>query len=161
MGKILCIVGSMNAGGAETFLMKLYRELDISKYQVDFLVSTKEAGFYDDEILKRGGKIFYASRKTENFPKYIRETYSCIRKNDYKYVLKMGSNSLSFFDLLIAKIAGAKVLVARSTNAGGNKSFYSKLLHKLFQWIPKHVANVKLAPSVLVTNYVFGKYCIE
>lgn len=159
MKKILCIVGAMNAGGAETFLMKLYGEFNLCEYQFDFLVSAKEKCFYDDEILKKGGKIFYAPRKTENPSKYISETYNCIKKNNYKYILKMGFNSISFFDLLIARSAGAKVLIARSTNAGGNKTFYSKVLHKIFQWIPKYVANVKLAPSILAANYVFGEKC--
>ena len=35
MKKILCIVGGMNTGGAETFLMKIYRQLDRTQYQMD------------------------------------------------------------------------------------------------------------------------------
>ena len=42
MKRLLCIVGIMDAGGAETFLMKLYRQLDKSKYQMDFCVSDKK-----------------------------------------------------------------------------------------------------------------------
>ena len=40
--KILCIVGVMDQGGAETFLMKIYRKLNKTKYQMDFCVT--EAG---------------------------------------------------------------------------------------------------------------------
>ena len=49
MKRTLCIVGSMNAGGAETFLMKVYRKLDKTKYQMDFAVAIEEKGYYDDE----------------------------------------------------------------------------------------------------------------
>ena len=42
MERLLCIVGGMNAGGAETFLMKLYRALDKTKYQMDFAVAITE-----------------------------------------------------------------------------------------------------------------------
>ena len=59
MKKLLCIVSSMDRGGAETFLMKIYRQLDKSKYQMDFCVSKRESGFYDEEIKEMGGKIFY------------------------------------------------------------------------------------------------------
>ena len=59
MKRLLCIVSSMDKGGAETFLMKIYRCLDKTKYQMDFCVSKKEKGFYDDEINFLGGKIFY------------------------------------------------------------------------------------------------------
>ena len=48
MKRVLCIVGGMNAGGAETFLMKVYRRLDKNKYQMDFAVA--DDGCYDEEI---------------------------------------------------------------------------------------------------------------
>jgi len=56
MKRLLCIVSSMDTGGAETFLMKMYRALDKSKYQMDFCVSKTGANFYDDEIKRLGGK---------------------------------------------------------------------------------------------------------
>lgn len=34
MKRVLCIVSGMNTGGAETFLMKLYRNIDRNKYQI-------------------------------------------------------------------------------------------------------------------------------
>ena len=46
MKKLLCIVSSMDRGGAETFLMKVYRNLDHNKYQMDFCVSKKKEGYY-------------------------------------------------------------------------------------------------------------------
>jgi hypothetical protein len=39
MKRILCILSSLNAGGAETFLMKIYRALPKEEYQLDFVVS--------------------------------------------------------------------------------------------------------------------------
>ena len=66
MKKLLCIVSSMDRGGAETFLMKIYRQLDKSKYQMDFCVSKRESGFYDEEIKEMGGKIFYVPPKSKN-----------------------------------------------------------------------------------------------
>ena len=44
MKRLLCIVGSMNVGGAETFLMKIYRKLDRSQYQMDFCVTEEKTG---------------------------------------------------------------------------------------------------------------------
>ena len=35
-------------GGAETFLMKIYRNIDKGKYQFDFSVSVKEKEFYNE-----------------------------------------------------------------------------------------------------------------
>ena len=38
----------MGAGGAETFLMKIYRNIDRSRYQMDFAVAGNEKGYYDE-----------------------------------------------------------------------------------------------------------------
>ena len=53
--RILHVVVNMNRGGAETLIMNLYRNIDSSKVQFDFL--TCKAGAFDDEIIKMGGKI--------------------------------------------------------------------------------------------------------
>ena len=54
MKRVLCLISGMNSGGAETFLMKLYRKIDRNFYQMDFCVNIKEEGFYDKEILEMG-----------------------------------------------------------------------------------------------------------
>ena len=42
MIRVLQIVYGMNVGGVETFLMNVYRNIDRSKVQFDFLVHVKE-----------------------------------------------------------------------------------------------------------------------
>ena len=66
MKRLLCILSNMNAGGAETFLMKVYRTIDRTKYQFDFCLNTKERCFYEPEIEKLGGKIYRIPAKSEN-----------------------------------------------------------------------------------------------
>lgn len=48
----------MNRGGAESLIMNLYRKIDKSRYQFDFLVHTNEKGDFDEEITSLGGNIF-------------------------------------------------------------------------------------------------------
>lgn len=57
MKRILHIVGGMNRGGVETWLMHVLRHLDRRQYQMDFLVSTTEPCAYDDEIRALGSQI--------------------------------------------------------------------------------------------------------
>ena len=49
--KILHVVGGMYKAGTETMLMNIYRKIDRSKVQFDFLYFTDEETYYDDEIL--------------------------------------------------------------------------------------------------------------
>ncbi len=56
--RLLCIVSALSAGGAETLLMKMFREIDRSSYMLDFVVSENTNGIYEDEVRKLGGKIY-------------------------------------------------------------------------------------------------------
>lgn len=57
--RILQVIGYMGNGGAQAMLMNLYRQMDRSKIQFDFVVRTKEREMYDDEIEALGGRIWY------------------------------------------------------------------------------------------------------
>lgn len=61
MIRILHVIGAMNRAGAETLVMNIYRKIDRTRFQFDFLVHTKEKCDYDDEILTLGGKIYRIS----------------------------------------------------------------------------------------------------
>lgn len=47
----------MDRGGAETLIMNLYRNIDRTKVQFDFLVNEDRACGYDSEIESLGGRI--------------------------------------------------------------------------------------------------------
>ena len=53
--RILHVVVNMNRGGAETLLMNLYRNVDRTKVQFDFL--TCKEGVFDQEIVSMGGNV--------------------------------------------------------------------------------------------------------
>ena len=46
----------MNMGGIEMMLMSLYRRMDRSKVQFDFLMHRAQESHFDQEILSLGGK---------------------------------------------------------------------------------------------------------
>ena len=50
--RVLHILQRMEAGGTQALLMNIYRKIDRTKVQFDFLVVYKEKQFYDDEIEK-------------------------------------------------------------------------------------------------------------
>lgn len=161
MKKIICIVSKMDAGGAETFLMKMYRNIDRQKYQFHFIVSDNSKGFYDDEIKSMGGRILYSPMKSENFWGNIASVYRILKSDDYYGVLKMGSHSLATIELLIARFIGIKKIILRSTNADNSGSKITKILHNIFIFLPKYIPNVKIAPSDLAAKNMFGDKCLE
>lgn len=57
--RILNVVGRMDRGGIETLIMNVYRHIDRSKVQFDFLAHYgKTNADYNEEILNLGGKIY-------------------------------------------------------------------------------------------------------
>src|SRR5690554_4993614 len=100
--RLLCIVGSMNIGGAETFLMKVYRALDKIRYQMDFLVFSEEEGFYEKEINAMEGKVFHSVPKTKGIVESFKTIKEIIKLEEYQYVMRASQHSLSTLDLIAA-----------------------------------------------------------
>ena len=159
MKRLLCIVSSMNTGGAETFLMKMYRALDREKFQMDFCVNSDE-NFYEQEILKLGGKIYKIPAKSQNVRKWHQELKQVVRENGYQYVIRVCEHSLAVLDLLVAREGGAKQLIMRSSNTGSGGKI-STAVHRCFRFLPRTVPTVKLAPSTEAAEYTFGKGCVK
>lgn len=62
--RVLQVLGGLEAGGAETFVMNLYRKIDKSRVQFDFVKHITHKGVFEDEIHQMGGKIYQCPRYT-------------------------------------------------------------------------------------------------
>lgn len=147
----------MNSGGAETFLMKLYRALDKTQYQLDFCINVPEHCFYEDEILALGGRIYRIPSKSENLSVFCAQLSDLVRSKHYRYVLRITSNAAGFLDLQLAKKAGATRCIARSSNSNDEDSLKSAVAHRLGRFFWQSSVDVMLAPSDLAAQYTFGK----
>lgn len=157
MKRILCLLSGMNAGGAETFLMKVYRNIDRTKYQMDFCINVKEHCFYEDEINNLGGLIHRIPTKSENVKEFQRQLANVVRDYSYDRVLRITSNAMGFMDLKIAKKAGARICIARSSNASDGSGMKSKIAHRVGRALYSKYVDVRLAPSDLAAKYTFGE----
>lgn len=157
MKRLLCIVGSMNVGGAETFLMKLYRSLDRHVYQMDFAVAEEKRGFYDNEIELLGGRIYHISPKCSGFFKNFNAIRTLVKTQGYIYVLRISQHSLSAIDLLAARMGGASVLAFRSSNTNTTGGKIQSICHQICKFMPRMFANVWIAPSEAAAIFMFGK----
>ena len=161
MERLLCLLSNMNRGGAETFLMKVYRSLDRTRYQMDFCIIVEEKCDYEDEILYLGGRIYRITPKSRDARAFRRELYTLIHDHRYRNVLKITSNAAGFWDLKIAKQAGAARTIARSSNSGDGDSRLQLAVHRISRLLWMKYADVKLAPSDLAAQYTFGKKALS
>lgn len=156
MKRILCILSSLDAGGAETFLMKVYRTLPPEEVQFDFVVS-HEGGCYTREVLDRGGRIYAIPMRTKDPAGALGGIRRIVRDNGYDCVLKLGETPIAALDLVAARLGGARYTAMRSCNALTGQSFKAKCVDAVLRPVLNWVANVKLAPSVLAAEFTFGK----
>lgn len=156
MRRILCIISSLDAGGAETFLMKVFRSLDPKEVSLDFIVSA-ENGCYNDDVIERGGRIYCIPLRTEDLVGAMTQIYKIVKKHRYSAVLKLGDTSIGVLDLLAAKLGGARHLAFRSCNALTGLSWKRRICNILLQPVLNLIADVKIAPSMLAAEFTFGK----
>lgn len=57
--RILCVFGLLGRGGSETMCMELYRHINRSIIQFDFVTHSGPGGAYEEEIKALGGRIYY------------------------------------------------------------------------------------------------------
>ena len=159
MKRLLCILSSLDAGGAETFMMKIFRSLP-KDYKIDFIVSTN-SGFYEKEVMELGGRIYRVPLRTKQPIKTFKAIYDVVKNNNYMHVLKLCDTPIGVYDLLAAKMGGAKVLCVRSCNAGSFNSKLGRLVNDLLRPLLNFITDVKIAPSRLAAEFTFGKAAVK
>ena len=136
--------------------MKLCRAASAEELQMDFIVSVAD-GCYTEEVLDRGGRIYQIPQRTQNFLGAFGGIRRTVKDNGYTAVLKLGENALAVTDLLAARLGGAKTLALRSCNAPTGVSLAGRCIHGMLRPLLNAVATVKLAPSDLAAEYMFGE----
>lgn len=112
--RILHVCQRMEAAGLQSFIMNIYRNIDKTKVQFDFLVHYKEKQFYDNEIEQLGGRVFKLSvREDYNIIKYWRELNNFFKTNNYD-IVHGHMDTLGAVYLLAAKRNGIKVRIAHA-----------------------------------------------
>ncbi|CAH8768223.1 glycosyltransferase family 1 protein [Paenibacillus dendritiformis] len=127
--RVLHAVVNMNRGGAETLIMNLYRNLDRSKIQFDFL--TCKPGVYDRQIERMGGKIYripYISGV--DVIGYWQALSSFFKDHAGYRLIHAHMDKMSGWVLKAARQAGIPCRIAHSHNTRSEGGFAAKA----FKW---------------------------
>ncbi|MGE0267509.1 MAG: glycosyltransferase family 1 protein [Candidatus Omnitrophota bacterium] len=158
--RVLHVVGGMDTGGVETWLMHVMRRIDRSLYQFDFLTHTNKPCFYDEEIRSLGGQIIpcpHAARPWE----YARCFHRIIKEHGPYDAVHSHVHHFSGFPMMLAKQAGVPVRISHSHNdtsliesrAGFGRKCY---LHTAL-WLIRRYSTNGLACSGVAAANLFGK----
>ena len=156
--RVLHVVSSMNRAGAEVMLMNLYRALDRSKLQFDFLYFTDNACDFDDEIRSLGGEIFVLSRKEFTNPvTQLLGLKKLLRANPQIKAVHLHTLLNSAFGLLAAKWANVAIRVTHSHNTADvvNPSFIRRAYEVIAKKIILAYSTSRVACTREAAEYLF------
>lgn len=158
--RVLQVIGGLNRGGAETMIMNLYRAIDKSKVQFDFVIHKENENSYVDEIKALGGKVYvfpqFTPKNTALYKKHWREFLS--QHNEYK-ILHSHVRSYAIIFIRIAKKYGLKTIVhSHSTSNGrGIKAYVKSALQ-----IPlKNETDYLFSCSKVSGEWLYGKKAVD
>jgi len=154
--RILHIVPNMHAAGLETLIMNMYRNIDRSKVQFDFLTHYKDKFFYDDEIESLGGIIYRLSFREDNkIVKYLNDLDLFFKTNHYD-VVHSHMASTSLLTLKAAKKYGVKVRIIHSHNTSTDNTLKGRVKNILLKQSAKY-ASARFACGVAAGRFLFGE----
>lgn len=153
--RVAQVLGKMNSGGVESFVMNYYRNIDRTKIQFDFITDKNSTIPQEKEILSMGGRIIRVPSYKKIF-KYIKELKKIFFQNNYK-IVHSHLNTLSVFPLYAAHSVGVPVRISHSHSTASNKEFLKSLLKKILRYFSSTFATDCFACSTDAAIFQFGR----
>lgn len=164
MIRVLHVLGGVGLGGAESRIMDLYRQMDRSQIQFDFLVhgsTARKPEYYEEEIKRLGGRIYVLPKfRVYNYLAYRKAVRDFFRQHHEFRVVQGHMTSTAGIYLPVAKKSGIPVTVAHSRNAGvvkGPKGVATKFFRRHLAKKADHC----FACSALAGEDAFGKEAMK
>lgn len=156
---ILQVVGGMNPGGTETWLMHVLRKIDRERFKIDFLVHTHESCIYDAEIRSLGSRIISCDAPSKPLGYARRYKQILLEEGPYD-IVHSHVQHFSGFVLFLAKRSSVPVRIVhshldtqyRDSKAKVKRRAYLRLMEAL---INKY-ATCGIAVSQKAGNSLFG-----
>lgn len=150
-------MAGLNRGGLETFIMNVYRQIDRSKIQFDFLTHQPD-GDYAEEVKSLGGRIFSLPPRNKGFQQYYKalDIFFAEYANEYAAVhLHVSSLSMAS-SLYYAKKYGIKIRILHSHSSSISASKFHYILHCITKPFVKNLATNYLGCSDKALDWLYN-----
>lgn len=160
MIRVLHVVSIMDRGGMESYIMNIYRCIDRTTMQFDFLVHHAKKGAFEDEINALGGNVYRTTFLDDfNLLRYREALRRIYADGDYRVIHgHLGSTACLY--LSEAEKMGVPWRILHAHCSNHTKSLKGVLKHIMFGYGPQY-ANIKLACSQRAGEYLFRQKPFE
>lgn len=155
--RVLQAPGALNIGGAETMIVNIYRHIDRSKIDFEFLVNGPETGYYEKEITALGGRIHHLPQRSKNIIWYHICLLRLLRQRQYDIIHIHTQNAfLTSLQIITARLAGTAKIVVHSHNTMDWRGRRLLFLHQWFRgYLNKH-SDIRLACGTDAAKWLYG-----
>lgn len=153
--RILHAIGSLNQGGSQSFVMNLYRAIDRSRIQFDFVIEHPGELYYAEEIQSLGGDVIELQSFTgSNVISYRRQWQRLLGGSSRWAALHSHVRSTAALYVPIARRNGMKTIVhSHSTcESAGLKG----LVKRVMELPLRRIADYHFACSEEAGRWLFG-----
>lgn len=160
--RVLHVFGNLDTGGAESRTMDIYRQIDRSKVQFDFLIHTEKKGDFEDEINDLGGKVYRVpSFNAKNFFAYFKQVNNFFKLKSKHRIVHGHMLTTGFIYHRLAKKNGVNIRIVHA-RAGTRGSFsIINIVKELLEKLSRFQATHMFAVSKIAGYSKFGKKNVE
>ncbi|MBQ3664770.1 MAG: glycosyltransferase family 1 protein [Lachnospiraceae bacterium] len=155
--KVLHVLYSLNSGGAESFILNVYRNIDRSKVGFDFLLRSPHSNeAYLEEVKEMGSKVYVTSAYPRRLLRNAMEVSKIIKQGGYE-IVHVHANSLFYVTpLILAKMYHVPCRIVHSHNSTTSFGVLCKSVHYFNRNFIDFFVTHKLACGKLAGKWMYG-----
>lgn len=149
--RVLHVLGSLRFGGVESWLMRLLRRIDDSKFETVLVVSELSGSEYEEEARRRGVKIIECPVGA-GLVQYVRRLSAILSKARPFDVMHSHVHAFSSINLMIARFHGVPVRIAHSHTDRRGAESGAGLARKAYLAFAKALLPLSMTRGLAVTD---------
>ena len=162
--RVLHVVGRMNPGGVETWLLQVFQTADPRSVRFDVMVHDDREGAYDREIMSLGVRIFHNSH-FKNPLRYYRRLRQIVGSPCRYDVIHSHVHHYSGMVLTLGAYLGTRIRVAHShndtTEQDANAAYPRRAYLRSMAWLVSRAATNGAACSAPAAKALFGQRWLD
>lgn len=158
--RVLQMIASLYSGGSQAMLMNIYRNIDRTKVQFDFIIEHPEYDYYLSEIESLGGKVYTLPAFKGSNLKEVKDAWNkfFIEHPEYK-ILHSHSRSHASIYLPIARKYGLKTIIHSHNTSNG--SGIKAIVKNIMQYPLRFQADYYIGCSIKAGEWLFGERIVN
>ncbi|HEX7079599.1 MAG TPA: glycosyltransferase [Gammaproteobacteria bacterium] len=140
--RVAHVVAGLAAGGVETWLVRLLRNIDRRRFQIDFMTTMEGPGFFDEEVRALGSRIVRCASPERPW-RFARSLSQALDEYGPYDVVHSHLHHFSGYVLRVANRCGVPLRIAHSHSDTSRSQVVASLARKMYlrtteHWIHRH-----------------------